>query len=670
MVVVRCEITRREPFADGISFGAVGPYERFDGFLHYAVDPLHGANRSIVDLDRAPRNAQGRATFRAGFCLLHPADPARARRSLLYFVVNRGRLGLPMNRPAVQPEPVDRFDYGDGFLMCHGWTVGMAGWQWDVEPRPGLIGLDAPQAMEGDRPIQGEILVQFQPNEPHPDELLAHMPLHPPPGKLSWAHRPYPAADLDDPRARLTVKAWPGGPRYAIERSRWRFARDVGGRPVPDDRYVWLEGGFQPGLVYELVYRTRICPVVGTGLLATRDCISFLRYGTAAEGNPLAGVIDVAHGFGVSQCGRFLRQFLYDAQNLDESGRVVFDGVIPDVAGARRGEFNHRFAQPSSQHAFGFGHMPPFTDGDVFDPVTGVTDGLLRRQRERGGVPKVITPNTSSEYWRIDCSLIHTDPTGAHDVEPPPGSRVYLMAGTQHGPGTLPLNDLTPAGARGAHSFDVVDYMPVLRAMLESLDRWVRDGVEPPPSVFPRLADGTAVPREHVLEKLARIPGVTTLDPALLPRLARVDLGPEASRGIGCFPARAGATYASYVSDVDESGNEVCGIRLPDLTAPVGSHLGWIPRHVSQGGLGQGVDMYGSTIPLPATRAERERRDDPRLAIGERYRDREDYLARVRAAAEELARQRYLLVEDVEVVVANCAVRYDAFAAIPAGATR
>jgi hypothetical protein len=648
MAVTRLEITRRRPYAHD--------YERLDGTIHFAVDPANAANRTIVDLAHAPRDESGRVRFWADFCLLQPARPERANRRLLYYVVNRGRLNLPLCRPAAQPEPSDELDPGDGLLLRRGWTIAMCGWQWDVDRRPGLLGLEAPQALESvdgrERPIQGQVAVRFQPNEPHSDQLLSHMPLHPPPGRLSYAHRPYPAADVDDPDAVLTVRETFTGPAEVVPRARWRFARDEGGRAVADDTRVWLEGGFQPGKVYEVVYRTRICPVVGTGLLAVRDCTSFLRHDPAS---PSAGRIDHAYGFGVSQCGRFLRQYLLDALNLDEDGRPAFDGVIPDVAGARRGQFNHRYAQPSDPHAPGFAHRPPFLTGD-----------LIAAQRAKGGLPKVIEVNTSSEYWRSDCSLIHTDEAGTRDVDPPSEVRIYCIAGARHGSGALPMTDGSPTGARAANELTVVDYSALLRATLENLDRWVSEGVEPPPSVFPRIDDGTAVPREVVLEKLARIPGVVPLEGDKLPTMRRVDLGERAADGVGRVPAGLGEPYPSRVSDVDADGNEIAGIRLPDLTVPVGTHTGWVARHPSTGGAGQLLDMMGLTVPLPATAGARERSADPRPAIAERYRDRDDYLARVRAAAERLAAERRILADDVDLVVGLCAERYDAFAPSPA----
>src|ERR1700716_3866352 len=185
MSVSRFEVTRRAPFAFD--------YERVDGKLHFAVDPANPANARIVDLDKAPRDAEGNVRFWADFVLLQPADPARGNRRLLYYVVNRGlRVGVPFNRYASRLPtlpPSDDIDVGDGFLMKRGWTVAMCGWQWDVERQPGLMGLEAPQALGDDgQPLQGRIAVPFQPNSPHPYHRLSHWPLHPAPGQQAYLH--------------------------------------------------------------------------------------------------------------------------------------------------------------------------------------------------------------------------------------------------------------------------------------------------------------------------------------------------------------------------------------------------------------------------------------------------------------------------------------------------
>ncbi len=636
MAVTRFEIRSRRAVAGW-------NYERLDGVLHLAVDPAHSANRAIVDLDKAARDPAGLVHFSSDLTLLRPhggGAPQAGR--LLVDVINRGRRTVlrAFNRAFSEMQPSPEIDPGDGFLLERGWTIAFLGWQWDVIRSDSLLGLEAPQALAPDgRPIQGQVVVQFQPNELRRDHLLADR-----------VHQPYPAADVADPEAVMTVRDWQDGPRETIPRERWSFARDEGGRPVADDTRVWTADGFTPGRVYEVVYRTRICPVVGCGMLAVRDVAPLLR---EEDG------LDHAFVYGVSQSGRFLRSFLYFGMNVDEQGRQVYDGVLAHVAGARRGQFNHRYAQPSDQHSRSFGHLPPFH-----------MDELLRRQREVGGVPRIVTTNTSAEYWRGDCSLIHTDPAGTRDVPPPAEERVYHFAGTQHVAGALPFANVNPNdGSMGVHRFNVVDYSPLSRAALDSLVRWVVDGVEPPASTFPRIADGTGASMADAIAAFHSIPGATLPDVELLPRIRRVDLGPQADRGIGRYPVKLGEVYPVRVAAVDADANEVAGLRLPDLSVPLATYAGWNPRHPATGGSGQIISMQGSTLPFPPTRAEREASGDPRRSIDERYRDREHYLARVRAAAERLAAERYLLPQDVELCVALARERWDvlARAQVPAG---
>ena len=643
MAVVRLEVRSRTPFAYD--------YERIEGTVHYAVAPEHPANRAIVDLDKSPRGADGRVAYAADFCLLQPADPARGNGGLIVDVPNRGRKVAvrQLNRAPNEAIPTPNVDPGDGFLFRRGWTVAWTGWQWDVVRSDALMGIEAPTAMANGRPIEGWTICEFQPNEPARSLLLANR-----------VHHPYRAADVGQPDAKLYERDWMDGPRREVPRDRWCFARDEAGQPVSDDAHVYLDGGFVPGRYYEVVYRTNVCPVVGVGLLAVRDWASFLRYGDAASGNPAAGRVQRSIGFGVSQSGRFLRHFLYLGLNVDEAGRPVFDGVLPHVAGARRGEFNHRYAQPSVQSTRSFGHLPPFGDD------------LLERQRRvaaergRGGMPKVFFTNTSAEYWRGDCTLLHTDQMGTRDAEPAEDTRIYHFGGTQHGPGGLPLDEPgatgAPEGARGAHPFNAVDYAPLLRAALENLDRWITTGEAPPPSRFPRLDDGTAVVPAAALEPFRAIPGASVPAVDKLVGMRELDLGPEADRGVGRYPAAAGAEIPTYRPAVDADGNELSGIRLPDVAVPLATYTGWNPRHPETGAPEQLIAMQGSTFPFPATAEERAASGDPRAAIAERYRDREDYLSRVRAAAEQLVADRYLLAEDLELVVTTAAEKYDAWA--------
>ncbi|PKB63772.1 MAG: hypothetical protein BZY80_05400 [SAR202 cluster bacterium Io17-Chloro-G2] len=655
MPVTKFEIKSRTPYAGGQSFGEVGAYEQVDGVVHFAVDPMDPANETIADIDLAPRNGQGLVEFTSDFRVLAPLDRPRGNRRLFLDILNRGKYSAAkdMNSaaafvPGAAPDP------GNGFLMRQGYTVAWCGWQFDVPEVDGILGIRVPGAEDSGGPIAGKIVVTFAPNAPANVQLLSDRD-----------HRPYPANNLEDWDSVMTVQEHEDAPEEIIPRDQWSFARMEDGRRVPDPRHAYLEAGFQPGKVYQVVYTTTGAPVAGLGLLAIRDFGSFLRYGSAADGNPCAGNIEHAYVSGVSQSGRFLRLFLYAGVNRDEQGRTAFDGFIPHVAGGKRGEFNQRLAQPSSQAARSTNSIFPFSDAAQTDPETGLTDGVLSRLTAQGRLPKIMYTYTPSEYWAGHGSLVHTDLTGTRDVEVPDDVRIYVYASSQHGLGTFPLTDGDPSdNIRAQNPLNCLDHRSFMRAALTSLDRWVTAGEAPPPSSHPKIADGTAVPPAKAAETLRTIPGVNP--PAPFRRFARLDFGPDP--GVPTqIPAGIGRVFSHLVSAVDRDGNELGGIRLPFVTVPLATHTGWNTRHADMGGEGQtlstggasGGTLRGSTIPFPATREERQATGDPRLSVEERYDSREHYQDLIRQAAQTLVDQRYLLAEDVEQLVDLGGRHYD-----------
>jgi Alpha/beta hydrolase domain len=452
---------------------------------------------------------------------------------------------------------------------------------------------------------------------------------------------------------------------------RWSFARLEGGKAVPDPRHIFLAAGFIPGRLYHVVYTTSGAPVIGLGFLATRDFVSFLRYELARPDNPCAGRIQHAYAFGVSQSGGYLRQFLYLGLNQDERERLVFDGYLIHIAGGGRGaDFNQRFGQPSNTLRPRMRETAPFTDVPQVDPVTGKRAGLLDRLGTHRRQPRIFLTNSSTEYWRGDASLIHTNAEGTQDVEPSSEVRIYHYAGTQHASATWPLTDSNPLdGSRGQSPMNTVDYRPLLRVALVRLDRWVSAEEPPPPSSrYPRLADGTAVLPESTADVFSGIPGMRF--PAHLPRVARNDFGPEANRGIATtLPPLPGKPYPHFVPAIDRDGNDVAGIRLPDLTVPLATHTGWNLRHQQIGAPGLLLNLMGATVPFAAAREEKEARGDPRRSIAERYPSRDAYLEQVRQAAQHLVEEGYLLAEDLEFLVNQAGERFDVFARPSAGAT-
>lgn len=649
MPIVEVQIQRREPYAGGQAFGATGTYERIDASVTFAVDPLHEANRAVADIALAPRDTDGRVRFRSDLILLAPTERGRGNGSVIVDVVNRGGPLTPrLNR--AQPRDAREMPPGDGFLFRHGFAVAAIGWQWDVLPEIGLS-LDAPLAEEDGQPVTGQVMVEFRPDRRERTRLLANR-----------VHRPYPALDLEEAGARLFVRDFEDGEALELPRSAWRFARETPEGDVPSAEHITLDPGFEPGRIYHVVFTTDRAPVVGLGMLALREIASFLRRPDLALLD--GGGFERTIAFGVSQTGRLLRTLLRFGLNAAEDGSQAFDGMFIHVAGGRLGEFNHRFAQPSVQPQVGFGHLPPFADEPTDDPLLGRTEGLLDRVRTLGVTPRIFYTPSSAEYWRGDGSLAHIDGRGTRDLPEAPETRTYHLAGTQHGAGSLPQqHDAGTEGTRGQHGYNVVDYAPLQRAALLNLEAWIRAGVEPPPSRRPRVDDGTAAPRAATLPTMSSF-GLSTPAPERLWRIRTIDLGPDADRRIGRYPPVEGDEYAALASAVDADGNELAGVRLPDLTVPVGTHLPWNLRHPSIGSPEQILSMLGSTVFFAPTRAERERHGDPRPSIEERYASREAYLARVREEAEALVAQRYLLAEDVDLVVGSCGERYDAAVAM------
>ena len=311
------------------------------------------------------------------------------------------------------------------------------------------------------------------------------------------------------------------GPRQTIPRAGWR---------IEDRSRIVLASGFQPGRLYELIYTSEDPAIAGLGPAAVRDFVSFLKYGGNAD--TLLGDqsrhLKRAYGFGISQSGRFLRKFLYDGFNQDEKGRKVFDGVMAHVAGAGRGSFNHRFAQPSRDgHPFLNTLYPtdifPFTDSEERDPETGLNDGILAHASTAATTPRIFYTNSSYEYYGRAASLIHTTPDAKQDAAVPPGTRIYFFAGGQHGPAAFP-----PPRNGTQDLSNPNPYTLSLRALLVAMNAWVRDGREPPPSQYPRIDEGQAVPLAQL--SFPKIPGV------VLPE--RLQLGVSRRRCHRASPAR------------------------------------------------------------------------------------------------------------------------------------
>jgi len=656
--VVRIEVQSRRDLLDGQPFGAAGPFETLTGKIFFAVDPALPANRIVTDLDKAPRNGAGKVEFSADFYLIKPKNIARGNGAVLYEVSNRGGKGMLgfFNHASGSLDPSTANDVGDGFLLRQGFTLLWVGWQFDVPQRTGLVRVYVPTATDNGHPIHGLVRSDFVVTEKEADHSLADR-----------EHRAYAVLDPDSPDNVLTVRDSVEGPRRIVPRSQWGFARDGGGKPVADATRVYMSAKFEPGKIYEVVYTAQDPPLVGLGPAAIRDTISMLKYRSADAWSIPAGAITRATAFGVSQSGRFLRTYLYYGFNRDEGNRKVFDGVIAHVAGAGRGSFNHRFAQPSRDgHPYLNFFYPtdifPFTDLPERDAETGVTDGLLTHATPTDLVPKIFYTNSEYEYWGRAASLIHTTIDGAADAPLPDNTRIYLLTAGQHGPAAFP-----PTQTIGQQRNNPLDYRWAMKALLLAMDRWTATGAAPPPSRYPRVSDATLVTADRL--HFPKVPGVVTS--TAVHRAYRADYGPRfASEGVVTIePPKIGSAFPILVPQVDADGNGIAGVRMPELAAPLATYTGWNLFNARSGPTDALSSMQGSYIALARGAAERKRTGDPRPSVEERYRDKDQYVGLVAKAAIELIEQGYLLAEDLAAILRNAGRHWDVAAAAAATST-
>ena len=591
-------VTSRAEVADGRAFGSTGPYEKLVGRIEFALDPADPHNKSIVDLAYAPRAADGRVHFESDFYVLRPVDAARGNGVMLFEISNRGGKGLLtfFNEAPAAADPTTPAHFGNGFLLREGYTLVWVGWEFDVAPA--MLKVDAPLITDAAAPAAGPLRVQFIVNQRQEGTTLADAPLYPP-------------ADPGDAAATLTVRDRFSDSPQTVPRDTWRFAASTGAPRLE------IRGGFEPGRLYEVTYRATGRRVAGVGFAAIRDAASAFRFRSDL---PVAG--RAAYVFGISQSGRFLRDFLRDGFNADERGRRAFDAVWPHIAGAAGGSFNEVFATPTSASAFVSTRAP------FLDPL-----GRYARALE----PKIFYTNTSVEYWGQGraAALAHT--SSGKDVKLPENIRIYHLAGTQHVQSPFP-----PSKNVGQQAANPVPQREVMRALLRGLDDWARRDRRPPDSRYPRIADGTLVPFAQL--RFPDLPGVGK--PETISAPAQVVQGKV-------------VPFPFLVPQVDADGNEIGGIRVPDVSVPLATTAGWNLRSQTIGNPGELAALLGSYIPFAATRTERQARGDPRPSVEERYAHRDEYLKKIHAAAADLVKRRYLLEEDLGQVLARATAHWE-----------
>lgn len=636
--IVRITIESKQPSPDSENaLGTAGPYETLTGHAFGEIDPKDPHNTIITDIDLAPHNKRGMVEYVATFTLSEPVELSRGNGVLLYAVPNRGHRITP-GAYAVEGES------GEQFLMRHGFIVLHSGWQGDIPPRAGMETIKVPIARNSDgSSITGLALARFK-----------DMPSG---ARTLWLPGYHDAATLDTSSATLTKRTADFGQIIPIASGDWAFS-DCGSVPFPgrpDPRRISVRDGFDPAYLYELTYTTKDPLVLGIGLAATRDIISFFRYQTDKSANPLAGHVTHAIGQGVSQSGNFVRQFIHLGFNQDEDGRIVWDGANPHIAG-RLLPLNIRFGHPGgAAELYEPGSEGTVWWGDYTDAARGRTvSSLLDRSRATNS-PKIIETFGSAEFWSLRMSPDLVGTNADQDIRLPANVRRYYLPGTSHGggaggfstepPDPLPGYELPPNPNPQAES---------MRTLLVMLTDWVTKDVAPPPSVYPRLADGQLVRPDYLAMGFPKIPGQPLPDRLINP-FFNYDFGPkfnyqDLSGVITVQPPLIRGTLPMLVPRVDADGNETSGIPSVLLQAPLGTYLGW--NVVASGYYkGHNQGFAGGFIPFEQTKAQRLAKSDPRPSLEERYHDHAGYVARVKEAVERLSAQRFLLPEDADRLV-------------------
>jgi Alpha/beta hydrolase domain len=677
--IARIEITKAEPAFGGQSFGDIGPYEHLVGRVIGELDPADPANSGIQDINLAPRNGLGLVEYVTDIELLKPVDMTRGNRILFFEVNNRGnRLALGAFNEGVGGGVADRnalSSPGDGWLMRSGYTMVWFGWEMDVRPGMSRVGMAPIVAHNHDgSAITGTVR----------SEIITPVPAMSLPISLSQqiqnypldSYDSYPTASVDNSTRfpdgflpTLTVRAREQDPREPIPNAAWSFGTcENGAAATPDEKHVCYPEGFKPGRLYELIYRAKNPTVGGLGFAAARDLGAFLRNSDkdgAGTINPVYRPDNLAIIEGSSQSGRMVRSLLALGFNRDEAAQRVFDGAFPHIGGGLM-PLNIRFGQPVRAWGEQTDHLYPaydfpFTYARQTDPLTQRTAGLFDRCNATDTCPRLFHVATALEMWEGRQSLGLTDPLGRTDVGDLPNVRTYIMASTQHSPASLPLATRPPFG-NCQQQPNPNPQIWTMRALMTAFTAWVRDGVEPPASAKPSIADGTLVPPDRVRPPEIPANFYGEVDrPAVSPlriydTLHVLDFGPlyhpeESSGIITREPPRVGSgSYGILEMQVDADGNDIAGIRSVFLQAPIGTYTGWNLNRKDHFENGM-CNLQGSFIPFAATKAERIATGDPRLSIEERYPTKEAYLAAFKKAADDLVAQRFLLPGDADLLV-------------------
>jgi hypothetical protein len=630
------------------AFAAAGTYQQLACTAVGAVDPSDPLNAIIQDIQLAPK-AGGLVQYSMDVTILMPTDLTKSNHVLLFDVPNRGNRLLPggFNIGGSITSA------GDGFLHSQGFIIVASGWQGDVLPGSGRLTMTVPVAhFRGGGTIIGRVRTEYGLTAgPATTQNLGGGPY------TGTTTASYDTVTLNNSGAVLTQRVHQDDPRQLIPNSQWAFA-DCTTTPFPGTprtTQICLNSGFDTNHIYELIYTAKNPTVLGLGFAAMRDLASFLRNDTSS-GNPLAGSIQKAIMYGVSQTGRTVRTFLDLGFNEDEDHKMVFDGMNPHIATARI-PLNVRFGAPG--RAAGTQHQEkqfpgsdaPMSWADSFDPLTGENHGILDRCQTSHTCPKIFQTISGTEYWQSAMSNDTTDFSARRDLLIPPNVRIFYLSSTQHGGASVTATPESDTRSYCQNLLNINPYIYNTRALITDLTAWVVNGTPPPSSRYPTVSDGTLVPANRI--GFPKIPGVnfsalynTRLFLYRGQQFDFVDMS-----GILTEPPIEVALYNVLVPRVDRDGLDVAGVRSVAVSAPIGTNVPWNYRAA---GFGEGdlCDLSGSFFGFAKTKADRTASGDPRLSLQERYRDHQGYVDAVTVAADEFVADRLLLPADADSIIA------------------
>ena len=664
--VVRIVVDRTTPYAAGRTFGEAGVFERLEGTVHMEVDPDDPLNGIVVNLDRAPRNANGLVEFSAPFVIIRPVDASRGNRKILYGINNRGNaIEIPFQTFPTLPAGADP-ETADGLFFRMGYTFVDAGWAGDIITTETRLGADLPVAVQADgSPIVSRIRVQYPTDSPSQADSEGEGGINGFTLPLKGTDRfvSYETADTRTANSTLTVRDAIDEASRPVASNRWAFGTCPSGETslAATTRDICVFDGLKRDHIYELTYPARSPWVMGLGYAVTRDLASFLRYETfddEGSPNPLAEsdtVVGIrrAYGLGISSTGMYLREFLYLGFNEDEAHRQVFDAVRIHIPGSHRLFANVEFSDPNIYSRqdrttdFTSTSYPPLTYAVTTDPITNVRDGILKRPDTD---PLVFQSDTSNEFWQMKASLNVHDGFG-NPVPVPDNVRLYFMSSHPHGGATGVGVVPTDRGSCEHVTNSYRSTAPTMRALLVALDEWADQGIEPPKSNYPDTRRGTLATVDEVARTFPTIPGVTF--PTVVNGLNTLDFGPTFGPQGGrqtALPPSIGASYQVLIPTTDRDGHDVAGIRSVDIAVPVGTNTGW--NLYPAGPRGKDLcGLTGSFFAFAQTRNERLASGDSRRSLEERYGDHAGFVRAVRRAAEAAMAQRTLLAEDADVII-------------------